>query len=204
MADKTTTQSEKTTAQMADEMRLRREQIEMEAAELRLEETREQVMQRKQEKKVAKLRFEQSQEQIRDAIRQRKSRFRQCAHRQGGQGRDMLEGRGPTALKEEIMPDGFTKRIRCLVCRFKISSPLPSNKSTKLKPGETEEQRDIRVAKYWEDLKVFEALEKECHQNNLSKDASSPMHPGTTFTVTDGDGMQIFRPRPSDSYALEI
>lgn len=195
---------QKTTAQLADETRLRREQIQLESEELKLEQTRQETEERK-----AQIAYKGRQRTLRQnqallSAKAAQKLAKVCSHRQGGQNGDMFKGKGPTALKVEKMPDGFTVRIRCLCCPLRITSPLPSDASKKQKRGETAADRDARLEKFAADRERFDRYYAISQEDALTGEAGAPMECGTTFKVTDDDGNQIFKPRPSDSYAVEM
>lgn len=192
----------KTAAQQADEIRLKRELIQLEAEELNLEETRQASAERKAlssyKARQRNLRQANTQSQVQAA----RKLANLCSHRQGGQNGDMYKGKGPTALKVEKHPDGFTLQIRCLACPLKIVSPIPSDASKKLKKGELAEERQARLEKFAEDKARFDKYYAMSQEDALTTDAAAAMECGTTFKVTDEDGNQIYKPRPSDSYAM--
>lgn len=195
---------QKTTAQLADETRLRREQIQLEAAELQLEETRQATTERRAQMEYKSRQSRLRQSQATNQAKQQNRLASLCSHRQGGQNGDMYKGKGPTALKVEKHPDGFTVRVHCLACPFEAFSPIPSNAGKKRKPGESEDQRKDRLEKFAADKAKFDKYYAISQEDALTGEAGSPMECGTTFKVTDEDGNQIYRPRPSDSYAVEM
>jgi hypothetical protein len=195
---------QKTTGQLADEARLRREQIELEAAELRLEDTRQASEERKAQNAYRLRQRTLRQNQALNQARSAQKLSKVCSHRQGGQNGDMFKGKGPTALKVEKMPDGFTVRIRCLCCPLRVTSPIPSDASKKLKRGEAQEERTTRLEKFAADKARFDKYYAISQEDALTGEAGAPMECGTTFKVTDDDGNQIYKPRPSDSYAIEV
>jgi hypothetical protein len=195
---------QETTAQLADEARLKRELIQLEAEELNLEETREASAHRKAERGQKARKVQMSQATLATARVNARNLSAACKHRQGGESGQIYKGKGPTALKVEKMPDGFTVRIRCLNCPLRITSPFPPDGSKKLKRGETTEDRAARLAKFNEDKARFQKFYETSQEDALTSEAAQPMEPGTTFKFTDEDGTQIFKPRPSDRYAMEI
>lgn len=194
----------KSAAQLADEARLKRELIQLEAAELDLEQTRQSSEERKAQNADTVRKRTMRQNQALNQARSAQKLAKVCSHRQGGQNGDMFKGKGPTALKVEKMPDGFTVRIRCLACPLRITSPLPSDASKKLKRGETNDERAARLDKFAKDRERFDRYYAISQEDALTGEAGAPMECGTTFKVTDEDGNQIFKPRPSDSYAVEM
>lgn len=194
----------KTAGEQADELRLKREQVEFEAAELRLEETREATALRKAERGQKARKVEMSQATLSAARRNAKNLSRSCKHRQGGESGQIYKGKGPTALKVEKMPDGFTIRIRCLNCPLRLTSPFPPDGVKKQRKGESADQRDARLEQFEAQKARFEKFYEMSQENALTAEAAQPMEPGTTFKISDEDGNQIFKPRPSDSYAMEM
>lgn len=198
-----TEQAKKTTAELADEARLKRELIQLESEELRLEETREATAQRKGERARVVLTRQQIESAAKQAIGDRRRLHKACKHKQGSQNGQVYNGKRLTALKVEKMPDGFTIRIRCLACRMQVSSPFPPDGFKKQRPGESVAERDARLVKFDEAKKEFMKLYEASQDDVLTAEAAQPMEPGTTFKFTDANGNQIYKPRPSDSYAVE-
>lgn len=197
-------QQAKTKAELADEARLKRELVQLEREELELEETREATAQRKAERGQKARKVEMSQATLQKARENAHHLAKACAHRQGGQNGNLYKGKGPTALKVEKHPDGFTIKIRCLNCPLRVTSPFPPNGSKKLKQGETPADRDVRVAKFKEDKERFDRLYEMSQEDALSAEAAQAMESGMTFKFLDDDGNQIYKPRPSDTYAMEM
>jgi hypothetical protein len=194
-----------TAAEQADTARLKRELILLEQAELELENVREQTIERKAQKEHKVRRNKLSQAGLAEAVRASRELTNICRHRQGGQNGQVYKGKGlATSLKVEKMPDGFTIRIRCLNCPLRVTSPIPSNASKKLKKGETVEERNARLLKFAADKERFEKFYEMSQEGALTSEAAQPMECGTTFKFLDEDGAQIYKPRPSDSYAMEI
>lgn len=195
-------QKPKTAGEEADEVRLNREKLMLRKEELELKRVTKQVAEEEAQDaykgRQQRLRQANTQNQVRAA----KKLTSLCSHRQGGQNGDMYKGKGPTALKIEKHPDGFTWQIRCLACPLKVVSPIPSNASKKLKKGELPDERAARLLKFDEDKALFDKYYAISQEEALTNDASSPMECGTTFKVTDEDGNQIYKPRPSDGYAM--
>jgi ferredoxin-like protein FixX len=199
MADKVMTAGEQ-----ADALRLERERLMLEKETLELDKVREEVADRTAQKEYRTRKSRLRQSDARNVARRAANVAKACSHRQGGQNGDMLKGKGPTALKVEKHPDGFTIKIRCLCCPLRVTNPIPSNASKKIKRGENAEMRDERVAQFARDKALFDKLYEQSQENALSVEASAAMECGTTFKVTDEDGNQIFKPRPSDGYANEM
>lgn len=200
----TSGKNKKTIAEQADEARLRRELIQLESEELRLEETREATTLRKAERVQKARKVEMSQATLSTARRNANNLSQSCKHRQGGESGNIYKGKGPTALKVEKMPDGFTIRIRCLNCTLRLTSPFPPDGFKKQRKGESEDQRDARLKNFELRKKRFEKFYEMSQEAALTAESAQPMEPGTTFKILDEDGNQIYKPRPSDSYAMEL
>jgi len=129
-----------------------------------------------------------------------------CNHRQGGTPKQPYRGKGPTSLNIVKMPDGFTVHIMCGICHGRWWSPFPPDQSQKPKFIRAENRRETarevqaRVKKYREDKAEFDALMEKA-EDGLTPESTTPMDCGVKIKVTDGDGMPVFRPRPSDLYA---
>ena len=134
-----------------------------------------------------------------DETKHRLSNF--CKHRQGGTLKDPYHGKGPTALNVITMPGGdWDKMITCLVCPGIWHSPNPLDMATALRKGETEDQRDRRVAKYQADLEEFNAILKQAEDRLSSEDAV--MDSGTKIVKTDRrTGLRVPVLRPCDEAA---
>lgn len=201
----------KTAAEQAEELKLEtakmeneRARIGLETDQLNLEEARESVMQRKAQKRQKIRLTEQTQEQYKTHRGKLEKIAGYCRHRQGGEGGNPYKGKGPTALKVEKMPDGFTLCVRCLVCPLQVFSPFPPDRSENCRKGETQKECDARVAKFHKDFKVFARYLEKAEEDALSADAAQPMDAGVKFTVRDQDGNIVQKPRPSDGYATTM
>lgn len=186
--------------QSAAEMQAELARLQLEEAQLRLEETRERIAAAKSDKQQKARRNAQRQTELRTDRTNQRMRESVCSHRQGGSPDKPHKGKGPTALRVQNMPDGFTKRIACPLCRLTVFSPHPGNQSRKLKPGETAADRDARVKKYQADVAAFDEL-YEKSRDGLSGDDVQEMHCGVTIEVINRDGEVVYPKRPCDSYA---
>lgn len=192
----------KTAAEQADDIRLRRELILLEKEELELEEVRETTAQRKAQKAQKAQKHKMSQQTLAVARNDARNLANACRHRQGGENGNIYKGKGPTSLKVEKMPDGFTVVVHCLNCPLWVTNPIPSDASKKMKPDETAKERDARLVKYAADKAQFDELYRISQDRVLTNTAAQPLECGTTFKVINEEGMQIFKRRPSDSYAI--
>jgi hypothetical protein len=192
--------ADKSIQQQIAEAQLEREQI-------LLEQTREQSAAYKAGKFQKARVNAQRQEQLAIDVRNRRAVSKQCNHRQGGTTRNPYKGKGKTSLNRVLLPDGFSKLIMCSICRLRLFSPFPLNKTPRPKRTatgvETSAQAAARVRKFHEDEKQFNKLWEDA-EDSLTPEASQVMHCGVTFTVTDPDGMPIMKPRPCDTYALQM
>jgi hypothetical protein len=173
--------------------------VELETALLNLEAAKDENARIKADKAVRSLQNRQRQQQLKTDHIEKKKVIETCTHRQGGSPGRERKGSGPSALRVVILPDN-RELIMCANCPLRIFSPLPSEKAPRVRRGETEAARDVRVAKYQADLKEFERL-KEQSQDQLTPEAAAPMHCGKTFQFEDGNGNQVSMPAPCDSYA---
>lgn len=196
--------ADKTVARLADDARLKRELVELERAELDLADTRETNEIRRGQRVQKVLLSAKQQEQFKAHRQKLEQMANACRHRQGGEAGNPYRGKGPTALKVEKMPDGFTVCIHCLVCPLQLFSPHPQDMSKKRRKDETEEARDTRVAKYYAEKEVFDKLYESSQEDALSAEAAQPMEPGMNFTVRDLEGNIIQKRRPSDDYATSM
>lgn len=201
----------KTAAEQAEELKLEtakmeneRARIGLETDQLNLEEARESVAQRKAQKRQRIRLTEQTQEQCEIHRVKLEKIAGYCRHRQGGEGGNPYKGKGPTALKVEKMPDGFTLCVRCLVCPLQLFSPFPPDRSETIRKGETAQERDARVGKYHKDFAKFGKYLEKAEEDALSADAAQSMDAGVKFTVRDQDGNIVQKRRPSDSYATTM
>jgi hypothetical protein len=173
--------------------------VELETALLALDEAKERNAALKAAKAVTSRVKAQRQAQLKTDLREKTQVMSGCTHRQGGSPGRERKGSGPSALRVVILPDN-RELVMCANCPMRVFSPLPANKSPRLLPGETEKQRDARVAEYHATVAAFEKL-KELSQDQLTPEAGQPMHCGKTFAFEDGNGNQISMPAPCDSYS---
>jgi hypothetical protein len=186
-------------ANQDDELR----EIQLQTARLTLEEARDRIAVNTA-KKAQKARMNaQRQGQLRIDNAGRREVARLCSHRQGATPKNPLKGKGPTALNVIKMPDGFTIMIQCSICRLNLYSPFPGNMSQKVKAGETKDDMKHRVEKFHADKKFFDLMLEKATEG-LTEESTQAMDCGVKIRVTDADGMPVYRPRPSDSYALQF
>jgi hypothetical protein len=174
--------------------------IALRRAEIALERDQQDIAEWEARKAQRSLQNRQRQQQLRIDLIGRKAVSDHCNHRQGGTPKNPYKGRGDTALKGVLMPDGHTKLIMCGICRLRAWSPHPADKSSRVRHNETATAAKRRAAKYTEDKEYFDDLWEQS-QNSISAEFTQPMDCGTTFTVTDEEGRQVFGPRPCDTYA---
>ena len=180
------------------------DRVQLETAQLNLEEAKERNAARMQTKAVNERRNRERQNQLASEVHVRRTQAANCTHRQGGPPSDPLGGKGPTALNIVGMPDGFTELIMCSACRLRVFSPHPRNqsKTPRVINGETETAAEVkaRLKKYEEDLERFTALRKRAKDEALTPEAATKMECGTTISVINSVGMPVYRERPCDSY----
>lgn len=176
--------------------------VELETAQLNLEEARDRNVRLKHEKADRTRKNEQRQSQLAtDRHNRRVLRDKTCSHRQGGSPASPFKGKGDSALNIFNMPDGFTQLVKCVICRGEWWSPHPSDQATAQRPEESAKERDARVAKYKSDLAAFNEIKAKA-EDKLTIEAAQPMDCGVTFTTTNTEtGAPVLRRRPCDSYA---
>ncbi len=173
--------------------------VELETAQIRLEQTRDENETYKA-RKAARIRAnEQNLAQLRTDHAEKRAVISGCTHRQGGSPGRERKGAGPSALRAVVLPDD-RELIMCANCPLRVFSPLATDKNPKRRRGESEEQAKARVERYTADLAEFEKL-KELSQDQLTPEAAQAMHCGKTFEFKGGDGNNIVMPAPCDSYA---
>jgi hypothetical protein len=182
------------------EIRAELAEVELENAKLRLEQTREETAQWKAGRAQRRRLNEQRQGQFKVDLRERQEKIRRCTHRQGGSPGAETRGKGSSALRGVVMPQDERRMIMCANCPLRVWEPRRADAGTRLRKGETEAQRDKRVAKYERDLEEFERLWEQS-QDQLTPEAGRPMHCGKTFNFTDADGNLAHVPHPCDGYA---
>lgn len=180
---------------------LRIKQTLLREAEMRLEMTEETVTAYQNTKADRERKNRQRQAQLATDRANLKALSKQCSHRQGGSPKNPYKGKGDSALNVFNMPDGFTKVVKCIVCRGVMWSPHPADQAKNQRLGESAAERDARVAKYEADLAEFDRL-YEMAKDKLTEEAAQEMECGTTISTTDlNTGAPILRRRPCDSYA---
>jgi hypothetical protein len=192
---------------MADRtMQERLAEVQLQEAEMRLELTTEQVRQHEAAKKQRAADNAKRQAQLKAENAVRIGTARRCRHRQGGTPANPFGGKGATALTRAYMPDGFTRLIMCNAgCRLRLFSPHPKNMAQARRKGESEEQRDARVAKFEADKKRFDELWQQAADEALTPESAQPMDCGNTITLTDSQtGNPVLPTRPCDGYALQM
>lgn len=186
---------------MADkDTQARLDSIALRTAEIKLEQA-EQEAADYEASKASKSRLKaQRQAQFKQDVRGKAGLAARCNHRQGGTPKNPYKGNGDTALKVVKQPDGFTELIMCVICPLRVWSPHPSDRSKKIKQGETKESRDARVEKFEADTVVFKELMKQS-QDSISSDFTEPMDCGITIQRSTEDGDPVYGRRPCDTYA---
>jgi hypothetical protein len=174
--------------------------VNLEQAKMKLEQTRDEVDQWKATRDQRARTNAQRQSQLRVDCEEVARTARICTHRQGGSPGNIYGGKGQSALNIALLPDAHTQLITCVICRLRVFSPNERDMAKNPRPGESREQAAARVAKYHADRKTFDEL-LEHAADKLTPEAAAPMHCGKTFTFMDGDGREVLRPRPCDSYA---
>lgn len=174
--------------------------VQLETAQLQLDEQREKNHTLKAQKAEKSRQNQARQTQLRSEVETRASITRKCRHRQGGTPKNPYNGKGPTALNIATMPDGFTKLIMCGICRLRIFTPHPRDASKKPKGNETAAEAKNRVERYNEDLERYNEL-LEMAKDNLTEEGAQEMDCGTTIVLRDEDGREVLPIRPCDTYA---
>ena len=173
--------------------------IQLETAQIELEEARERNAQWKAAREVRSRQNRQRQGQLRADLADRAVVIRSCTHRQGGSPGRERKGTGPSALRVVILPDE-RQLVMCANCPLRVFSPLPNLKNPAQMKGETAAQAKERVAKYNAELEEFETLVTHA-QDQLTPEAAGAMHCGKTFSFQGRSGNNIIMPAPCDSYA---
>jgi hypothetical protein len=173
--------------------------IELETAQIRLEQMKEEN-ETYRARKAARLRAnEQNLAQLRADHAEKRAVIATCTHRQGGSPGRERKGGGPSALRVVILPDS-RELVMCANCPLRVFSPFPGAKNPAQMRGESKAEAKARVEQYSVDLTEFERL-KELSQDQLTPEAASPMHCGKTFAFAGGDGNNMMMPAPCDEYA---
>jgi hypothetical protein len=191
--------------------------IALETARLNLEEARESNATRTARRVQKKRDFETRQRGFQIATKERKRFSDGCMHLQGGNMDNPREAKAtnPSALNVARMPDGWTRRISCIVCRGEWFTPHPYNmRKTPFPAGfhmpggiileraETMSEVKARIAKYEADVEVFERLLK-MQKDKSTREASQEMDCGTTHTLTNSEtGVVVYPWRPCDASAM--
>jgi hypothetical protein len=173
--------------------------IQLETAQLELEEARERIEAHKAGKEVRSRQNAQRQGQLRTDLRERATVIASCTHRQGGSPGRERKGSGPSALRIVILPDNRTL-VMCANCPLRVFSPYPGLKNPQQLPGETKAKREARLQAFAVASAEFEKL-TERSQDQLTPEAATPMHCGKQFSFVAGNGNQVAVPAPCDSYS---
>jgi hypothetical protein len=176
------------------------EKVQLETAQLQLEEQKERNERFKAEKADKSRKNAQRQQQLKSDRANREKISAQCKHRQGGTPANPYNGKGATSLNVAKLPDGFTKVIMCTVCRLRCFTPHPADGSKKQRKGESADQREMRVEKYLAAKETYERL-LEQSKDTLTEEAAQEMDCGTYITLVNEDGANVLPRRPCDSYA---
>lgn len=193
------------------------EKIQLETAKLNLDQARDDNAKRVAEKKQRERVMAERQRGFSAATANRvKMRDEQCAHRQGGSMSNPMEGTGKSALGVNRMPDGWTKLIKCLVCRGDWSTPHPYFMRIDpfpkgfhmpggiiLERAESEASVAARLELYREDVTNFEKLLKHA-KDKLTEDAAREMDCGNVHILTNMQtGVQVYPWRQCDTEFMQ-
>jgi len=166
---------------------------------LRLDDTRENVAQTKARKEVRSRQNRQRQGQLRTDLLDRKSVIMDCTHRQGGSPGKERKGKGPSALRQVILPDN-RELVMCANCGLRVFSPFVQNGFDGVYKNETKKAAKERLEQYQMDTAEFNRL-KELAEDQLTPEAASPMHCGKQFEFKTSRGVNVPMPAPCDTYA---
>lgn len=195
---------------MAEQTEL--EKIQLETAMLDRDEAVERNKQRLAQKAQSERLFKERQRGFAATTASRiKMRDEQCTHRQGGAMSNPMEGNGKSALGVSRMPDGWTKMIKCLVCRGDWFTPHPYFMREDAFPAgfhmpggivlEREESKPevaARLRLYKEDSARFVELLKHA-KDKLTPEAAQEMDCGTVHVLTNmKTGVQVYPWRQCD------
>lgn len=173
--------------------------IELETAQIRLEQVKEEN-ETYRSRKAAKIRANEANlAQLRMDHTEKRAVIKSCTHRQGGSPGRERKGAGPSALRAVFLPDE-RQLVMCANCPLRVFSPLPTNRNPRQRTGETAADAEARVKRYGHELAEFEAL-TALSQDQLTPEAAQPMHCGKTFSFQGRDGNNMAMPAPCDSYA---
>lgn len=186
-------------------------QVQLEEAQLRLEQTREDVAKTKAKKFEQSRLNAQRQSQLSSEVTSRYRATRKCNHRQGATPKRPGRGKGPSALNVVKMPDGFTRLIMCSAgCRLRFFSPHPRNaakgfleiydREKNAKRKETQQERRTRLRQYHADDREHKRLIKMIEEHSLTDESATEMDCGNVIETIDGEtGQRTLRDRPCDS-----
>jgi hypothetical protein len=201
MADTTKSPAQAKAEQGIEDLDARLKTIALKKAEMELELVTKQVTEFQNAKTDSARKNRQRQAQLAIDRANRKALMAGCNHRQGGSPKNPYKGKGDSALSIFNMPDGFTKLVKCIICRGPCWSPHPADQATAIQEGETASERDERVRNYHEDLAEFNRL-YDLAKDKLSEEAAQEMQCGVTITTTNTEtGAPVLRRRPCDRYA---
>lgn len=189
------------------------------AAELNLEQLEEDNVARVARKAYRERSNRERQRGFVIAAKNRLEMFTRCNHRQGGPMNNPFEApeSNKSALNVMRMPDGFTKRISCLVCRGEMFTPHPYLMRKKpfakgfhmpsgviLEAQETPKEVAQRLRQYAADVELFTKLLK-MSKDKITPEAAQEMDCGTVHILTNSEtGEQVYPWRPCDSSPLAI
>jgi len=186
------------------EIRAELAEVELEAAKIRLEQTREANATYLADKGRRARENKQRQHQMKSDREDLARNIAECTHRQGGSPGRTNKGKGPSALRGIYFPQDERRLVMCSICSIRgglrVWEPRKIDGVARTRKGESEAQMKARVAKFNEDLREFERL-WEMAQDQLTPEAGQPMHCGRTFTFSDKEGNLAHVPHPCDGYA---
>jgi hypothetical protein len=197
-----TTMAEKSMAEQLEEVQLKTALMNMRIAEQAVEKF-------EAEERAKSVQRKDRQAGFRSKVRGRANIAAGCSHKAGASQKNIYKGKGDTTLKKVRMMDGFTLIIHCAICRLMVFSPHPYDRNPALQKNihtgkmETAAQAKARVEKWTADTAKFEKLLEQSEESK-SDEYSSTMDCGNTFTVTDEQGLPVFRRRPSDFYPQAV
>ncbi len=163
--------------------------------------------------------FAERQRNLKIASKTRTELFLRCNHRQGGPLNDPFEApeSNKSALNVAKMPDGFTKRVSCLICRGEMYTPHPYFMRKKpfpvgfhmpsgvvLEKAESASDAERRVRQYEADVKLFTKLLKMA-KDKITPEAAQEMDCGTVHVLTNSETGEVVYPwRPCDASPVAI
>jgi hypothetical protein len=181
------------------------EEITLKTAQMNLKIAERELQKFEASERSKTLQNAQRQSELASKMRGRARVAANCSHKQGASPKNIYKGKGDTTLKKVKMMDGFTILIHCGICRMAVFSPHPYDQNPEpqkdFRTGvmETAAQAAKRVKKWKADTAAFAAL-LEKSEESKSDEYSSTMDCGNTFEVKNGQGMPVYRRRPSDFY----